>query len=553
MRVKINKVNVFNALRARLASVFDLLYPGTFGMHFMPVEPVRKGVLLWASLFPGVTNQSTSFTADVEAHIQQEHDDITILQCRTGCRAAKRIHADDTTEGYNADTYFRHQTKRVTNIRELSALHMKLEDKPRYLVIRGKFIGLEDAGPALALADEKVQKSRPGYMRQADEIYRRKSVFEDQPLHSFMTDIDKFTPVADPLARPVDAIIEFIAKHMPGRFHGASFHWQLSNSAGLPKNKGVLKAHVWFWLETPYASQQLAVWAKDWPALDKSLYDTIQADYTAAPVLTVGAVDRVKVRSGLYQGAHDDVALIFDAPAYEARTALKEGNHGAELSGEDQRVVDKLFEKGLVTGEGEGKLHIVCPFVEEHTDGEQGAPSSTVFQLPGGAFPEGRFKCLHASCKGRTETDFRLAVVPLDEQICDFPAEEATPEDPAKKAEGVNKPFLRDIDSMRVGGFLDAPPAARRFLFADFLPAATVALMGAAGGTGKSQFAIQAALCLATGDKLAGQWKVEESGASLLLCSEDETRNARPRVQHVCADDSGGRRRNQACEARSGR
>src|ERR1700694_1180308 len=32
----------------------------------------RKLALLWASLFPGVTNQSTSFTADVEAYIQEE-------------------------------------------------------------------------------------------------------------------------------------------------------------------------------------------------------------------------------------------------------------------------------------------------------------------------------------------------------------------------------------------------------------------------------------------------------------------------------------------------
>src|SRR5882762_2638532 len=32
----------------------------------------RKLALLWASLFPGVTNQSTSFTADVENYIQEE-------------------------------------------------------------------------------------------------------------------------------------------------------------------------------------------------------------------------------------------------------------------------------------------------------------------------------------------------------------------------------------------------------------------------------------------------------------------------------------------------
>ena len=33
---------------------------------------LKKLALMWASLFPGVTNQSTSFTADVEAYIQEE-------------------------------------------------------------------------------------------------------------------------------------------------------------------------------------------------------------------------------------------------------------------------------------------------------------------------------------------------------------------------------------------------------------------------------------------------------------------------------------------------
>lgn len=135
-----------------------------------------------------------------------------------------------------------------------------------------------------------------------------------------------------------------------------------------------------------------------------------------------------------------------------------------------------------------------------------------------------------------------------------FEAREATPEELAKKPEAVNKPFLRDVDSMRVGGFLDAPPAPRRFIFKGLLPLGTVTLLGAAGGTGKSQFAIQMGMCAATGDAVAGQWEVEERGASLLLCSEDETEELHRRVhntfdQMTATDDEDTKRTKRATVA----
>ncbi|SIT35284.1 hypothetical protein BN2475_40095 [Paraburkholderia ribeironis] len=120
-------------------------------------------------------------------------------------------------------------------------------------------------------------------------------------------------------------------------------------------------------------------------------------------------------------------------------------------------------------------------------------------------------------------------------------AEDFDSVDAPQEGQPVKKSFLGDLNLMRVGGFLDTLPAPRRFLFANFLPAATVALAGAAGGTGKSQLSIQAGLCLATGDKLAGQWEVKERGASLLLCSEDESEELHRRVHNtfgqMTADD----------------
>jgi RecA-family ATPase len=253
-------------------------------------------------------------------------------------------------------------------------------------------------------------------------------------------------------------------------------------------------------------------------------------------------VDAVRARSGFHQGDHDDVALVFDAPAYEARKTVREGNHSAELSDEDQRIVTALIEKGLVTGEVDGKYLITCPFVEGHTDGEQGGLTSTAFQLPGGAFPAGRFSCRHASCIGRTETDFRLAVVPLDEYAEEgFDAKDAPQEDqPAKKSEEVRKPFLGDIESMRVGAFMETPPAPRRFIVKGLVPLGVTVVLAAAGGTGKSQFALQTALSVATGDMLCGHWAVEEVGASLLVFAEDETQENHRRVHNAFAEMTSG-------------
>jgi RecA-family ATPase len=477
---------------------------------------------------------------DMDISVAPAADDITILKCRPGNRAAKRFNVDGTVDGYNADTYFTHVTKRVSDIHTLSTLLSNLETCPERFIVRGGYIGDVDAAPHFAPADQAVQKKRPGYVRQPNEVYRRKAGFEDRPLHMALIDIDNFEPVADPLSTPVEAIEEFISTELPACFHGASFHWQLSNSAGLPKSKGKLKAHVWFWLRTPYASQQLEAWVKGYPAVDKTLFRVVQVHYTAAPVLAPGVVDAVKVRSGFHQGAHDDVDLVFEAPAYEARKVLSDANHSTDLDDEDQRIVDALFDQGMVTGEDDGQYFITCPFVDGHTDGEQGAVSSTSFQLPGGAYPEGRFSCLHGSCTGRSETSFRQSI--LNDAEDGFEAHDATPAELEhlkqleQKAEGARKPFLGDLESMRVGAsFRTKTPRPRRFVVKGLLPLGVTVVLAAAGGTGKSQFALQTAMSVATGDTLCGKWEVEEPGASLLIFAEDEDAENHTRFHNAFA------------------
>ena len=58
---------------------------------------------------------------------------------------------------------------------------------------------------------------------------------------------------------------------------------------------------------------------------------------------------------------------------------------------------------------GDGKLSIVCPFENNHT--ERGGETSTVYLLPNfGGVPYGKFVCMHRHCEGRQQEDYLRAL-----------------------------------------------------------------------------------------------------------------------------------------------
>lgn len=216
------------------------------------------------------------------------------------------------------------------NMRELSALLSELEQQSKSCIIRGRFIGHEAARGLYeseiardAARGKKTPMPREGY------TLRRKAFFKDRRLHYFFVDIDGFLVEhgVDPVTHPVEAILQFIRKHLPVCFEGVSFHWQLSSGAGHPKNAGVLKAHVTFWLQDPYLGEELEAWVKAVQApIDTSVFRCVQPNYTAAPVFVDGAVDPVPQRSGFYEGwSGDEVPLVIEeAVLQSARGARRE-------------------------------------------------------------------------------------------------------------------------------------------------------------------------------------------------------------------------------------
>jgi predicted P-loop ATPase len=230
-------------------------------------------------------------------------DTLTLLKAKPGINMTK-VFSGDTVESYGRAKYFKAQSKAVDSIEALSALLTSLEDKPNLCVIRGT-LNLEAAASIAGAKDPNAK----------DHYARIKQIYDDEPHHWVMLDVDNFdTGELSPLRDPILCIERYIADVLPDAFTGVSYHWQLSASAGQPGNEHRLKAHIWFWLETPYDSVQLTAWAKSIsPLIDVAPLRTVQVHYTANPIYREGTPDPVKRRSGLISGwMADAVPLVID-------------------------------------------------------------------------------------------------------------------------------------------------------------------------------------------------------------------------------------------------
>ncbi len=287
-----------------------------------------------------------------------------------GPTLTKTFKADGTTESYGEGQSFTTKQIAVADLPALSRLLTKLQDKPQHCVIRGDYVG-----------DDKAEKGKVD-----GSIARTNTNFNDCPHHWFMVDIDKYEPgFADPVREPVEAIKDYLAEQLPPCFQDVSFHWQLSSSAGAPGKAHILKAHVWFWSETPYTSAQMYEWAKQvGPRVDKAVYRRVQIHYTSNPIFEAGVPDPVPVRSGFYQGARDMVPLMIDQGLLDsARTT------GTGSGGSDMKLVDpseKMNEIGAYHAAFEAHTVLM-----EHLEGmfAPGQNDRRWTWLDGGGTPEG--------------------------------------------------------------------------------------------------------------------------------------------------------------------
>jgi hypothetical protein len=223
---------------------------------------------------------------------------LTILS-HSSLRLAKLWKSDGTIASYDESKYYTVSQRPVSDVHDLSAALTELESMTSAGVIRGTYVG--DAQAAII---DKAEY-REGKVRKI------KALYHDLPQHWMLVEVDKFTPVADPVHDPEAAITEYVTTCLPPEFQDISYHWQLSSSAGHPSSALKLKVHLWFWLSKPATSTQLKAWANERKLqLDTSVFNSVQFHYTAAPVAQSGVVIPVPIRSGLYLGMMGDEVAV---------------------------------------------------------------------------------------------------------------------------------------------------------------------------------------------------------------------------------------------------
>lgn len=401
-------------------------------------------------------------------------DVITVLTAAR--RLVKTWRADGSISPYDEAKLYRVRDEHVTGIQGLSRLLTQLESDSKSCIVRGAFVGYEEAA-----------RREPELKSQQRKTFRRKSCLEDRPLRMLLVDIDSFqSGVAD----PVSAIDEFIATKLPREFFGVSYHWQLSNSAGHSSKPG-LRAHVWFWLRTPYTSAQLRAWAKavDFQG-DHALFDTIQCHYTGAPIFERGVIDPVPVRSGFVNsGIDDEVDLRLDAAIAEVPTVARPTrSEKRQQAVHNDPLARFLFDHGLVKSEAEGKLNIVCPFEDEHT-GDSSESSTVYFPAWTGGHERGAFDCKHDHCADRSRDEFLQKIGYVDgTDMFDIVRDDAPD---APKTRTVNDLLRQKFDPLR-------------WIVRKVLPEGCY-LLAAAPKVGKSWLALQMALAVASGTEVLGQ------------------------------------------------
>lgn len=197
----------------------------------------------------------------------------------------------------------------VHSIDDLARELDRLASMRHHCVIRGEFVGEDRAQP----------QEYPGYHR------RLKLNFEEVPRHWVMFDVDGFEDRSWSATRddPVPQIEKFIRKVLPECFWDVTYYWRLSGSAGKLGHESMLKAHIWFWLATPYDGLQLTAWRQMRAiAVDEAVFRTVQIHYTADPIFN-GLEDPIKVRGGLVPHAFDEAALVLPDGILETAQRLR--------------------------------------------------------------------------------------------------------------------------------------------------------------------------------------------------------------------------------------
>lgn len=231
----------------------------------------------------------------------------TVLRAASGKFATKQWSWNPTLQqwtkrSYSAGAWFIPTEEVAANLDELATSIQRIALNPSAMIIRGalkpEFRERLRRNPNTQMRKMKLEK--PGVVPPFIEV----------PRQWLMADIDNFflRALDDLVDDPESAIEHALHEILPPEFQDVRCFWQLSSSAGFVE--GVLKSHIFFWLDRPLIDRELkAILKQCAPRLvDLSPYQGVQPHYIAAPIIQ-GGPDPIPRRFGWLQGSRDYVTL----------------------------------------------------------------------------------------------------------------------------------------------------------------------------------------------------------------------------------------------------
>jgi hypothetical protein len=204
----------------------------------------------------------------------------------------------EVTQGYQHQSVFKYDHADATDIGALFEVLIEESEDPNVFIIRGAL--REHVDP-----DGKVYR-RKDINKHGDDAH-----FEECPRRWVMIDIDKL-PLdgIDLINDPEGTVKRAIKKFLPECYQNVSFLWQLSSSAGVGDDNGLLSIHIWFVLDRPVGHDELKAFHElKAPAVDRSTFRTVQVHYIAAPISEDGISDHLPKRIGLVELDKDEVSF----------------------------------------------------------------------------------------------------------------------------------------------------------------------------------------------------------------------------------------------------
>lgn len=274
--------------------------PGTTMPHPSDVVTVYKRCLELHKVETGASGSLDVNRTQVALAAAAAIDTVTILVTKTSNLATKQFSKAPplpkvSVQAFNAGYHYCALVPAgVNDIHDLSTVLKFCEQNPNALIIRGEPV-------SDAVVGSWVRRTGSGEGANFTGNFRT----PPQGRHYLEIDVDKLPlPKGWTLDQAnISKICEYIVHQLPPEFHDASYHWQLSSSAGVFDNTKV-SAHFWFWLAAPVSDAVLRKWAKHVnevagiKLVDGALFQHVQAHFVAAPLFK-GMADPFPVRSGL--------------------------------------------------------------------------------------------------------------------------------------------------------------------------------------------------------------------------------------------------------------